>query len=169
MDMVKGAIFSSLADLIEGARVLDLFAGTGGLGIEALSRGASSATLVEKDRRAITAIEANLEKTGLTGAVVQQMDVFSYLDKLATPGSFQLILADPPYAKAPGDRDFSKELLASENLQRALTPDGIFVLEHLPGEKLPLRENWECFRQKRYGATEVAFLRVRPKDAPVSE
>ena len=50
--------------------------------------------------------------------------------------------------------------MASESLRRALAPDGIFVLEHLPGAKLPLGDYWECFRQKRYGATEVAFLRA---------
>ncbi len=159
MDMVKGAIFSSLSDFIVDARVLDLFSGTGALGIEALSRGAVSAVLVEKERKATASIEANLQKTGLS-ATVQQMDVFSYLDRLAAPGSFEVIFADPPYAKETGDRDFTKELLASESLRRALAPGGIFVLEHLPGAKLPLRDGWNCFRQKRYGATEVAFLRL---------
>ncbi len=159
MDLVKGAIFSSLSDFIVGARVLDLFAGTGALGIEALSRGAQSASFVEKDRRAVSTMELNFEKTGLRGTV-QQMDVFSYLDRLAPVAGFDLIVADPPYLRKPGDRDFTNELLAAENLHKALAPEGIFILEHLPGAKLPLRDRWECFRQKRYGATEVAFLRI---------
>lgn len=158
MDMVKGAIFSSLADFIVGARVLDLFAGSGALGIEALSRGAASATLVENDRRAVAAIEKNLERTKLT-ANVQAMDVFRFLDRFASLASFDLIIADPPYAKIPGERDFTPELLGSEWLRKVLAPNGIFILEHLPGVKLPLRNGWECFRQKRYGATEVAYLR----------
>jgi 16S rRNA (guanine966-N2)-methyltransferase len=158
MDVVKGAIFSSLSDFIIGAHVLDLFAGSGALGIEALSRGAASATFVENDRRAVAAIERNLERTKL-GGVVQPVDVFRFLDRFAAPGAYDLILADPPYAKAPGERDFTPELLGSEPLRQALAPDGIFILEHLPGAKLPLRNVWECFRQKRYGATEVAFLR----------
>lgn len=158
MDVVKGAIYSSLGDFIIGARVLDLFAGSGALGIEALSRGAASATFVESDRRAVAAIEKNLVKTNLTGNV-QAMDIFRFLDRFATPGSYELIMADPPYAKAPGERDFTPELLGSEALLKALAPNGIFILEHLPGAKLPLRDVWECFRQKRYGATEVAFLR----------
>ena len=158
MDVVKGAIYSSLSDFIVGARVLDLFAGSGALGIEALSRGAASATFVENDRRAVTAIEKNLERTRLTGDV-QPVDVFRFLDRFAAPGSYDLILADPPYAKIPGERDFTPELLGSEPLRKALTPNGIFILEHLPGAKLPLRDIWECFRQKRYGATEVAYLR----------
>ena len=160
MDVVKGAIFSSLSDFIIDARVLDLFAGSGALGIEALSRGAASATLVESDRRAVAAIEKNLEYTKLTGTV-QAMDVFRFLDRFASPGSFDLIIADPPYAKVPGERDFTPELLGAEPLRTALAPNGIFILEHLPGAKLPLRDVWECFRQKRYGATEVAFLRPR--------
>jgi len=158
MDVVKGAIFSSLGESIVGARVLDLFAGSGALGIEALSRGAASATFVENDRRAVAAIERNLEQTRLRGDV-QPIDIFRYLDRLATTGAFDLIIADPPYAKAPGERDFTPELLGSEPLRQALAPEGLFILEHLPGAKLPLRSTWECVRQKRYGATEVAFLR----------
>lgn len=159
MDVVKGAIFSSLGEAVIGARVLDLFAGSGALGIEALSRGAASAVFVENERRAVAAIEKNLEKTGLRGDV-HPIDVFRFLDRFTGAGSFNLILADPPYAKAPGERDFTPELLGSEPLRLALAPGGIFVLEHLPGAKLALRARWECFRQKRYGATEVAFLRA---------
>jgi 16S rRNA (guanine966-N2)-methyltransferase len=160
MDVVKGAIFSSLGDFIIGARVLDLFAGSGALGIEALSRGAASATLVESDRRAVAAIERNLAKTQLPGDV-RALDVFAFLDRCGAAAAYDLIIADPPYAKTPGERDFTPELLGSEPLRLALAPGGLFILEHLPGAKLPLREHWECIRQKRYGATEVAFLRAQ--------
>ncbi len=159
MDVVKGAIFSSLGDSIMGARVLDLFAGSGALGIEALSRGAAAVTFVESNRLAVSTIEKNLVKTSLSGRV-QAFDVFRFLDRFAAAGSYDLIIADPPYAKAPGERDFTPELLGSEPLREALAPGGLFVLEHLPGAKLPLRNVWECLRQKRYGGTEVAFLRV---------
>ena len=98
MDIVKGAIFSSLGEAVVNARLLDLFAGAGGLGIEALSRGAQHVVMVESDRVAVASIRKNLEKTRLTGGV-QEMDVFSYLDRLAAPGSFEIIIADPPYAK----------------------------------------------------------------------
>ena len=158
MDMVKGAIFSSLGEWLPGKRVLDLFAGSGGLGIEALSRGCGEATMVEKDVRAVAVIHKNLEKTRLRGTV-HQMDIFSYLDKVAPEHGFDLILADPPYSKQQGDRDFTAELLNAPNLLRALAPDGLFVLEHRPGAKLPLGTEWESIRQKRYGATEVALLR----------
>src|SRR4051812_16890276 len=134
MDLVKGAIFSTLGDFIKGARVLDLFAGTGGLGIEALSRGAASAVFVEKDFRATETIRRNLDRTKLTGEV-HQTDIFSYLDRHSQAGEFRVIFADPPYAKQPGERDFTPELLTSESLRRALAPDGFLVLEHLPGQE----------------------------------
>ena len=159
MDRVRGAIFSSLGEFIVGASVLDLFAGTGGLGIEALSRGAASAVFVENERRAIAAIGKNLAHTHFTGAV-HTLDIFSYLDRLAAPASFDAIFADPPYAKQPGERDFAPELLRSESLRRALKPGGIFILEYLPGATLPLGTEWELIRDKRYGGTAVAFLQV---------
>lgn len=159
MDLVKGAIFSSLHDLIPGARVLDLFAGSGSLGIEALSRGAESVVFVESDRQAVEVLRDNLRKARME-ADVQAADVFSYLDRLAKPGAFDLIIADPPYAKAPGERDFGAELLGCESLRRALAPGGIFVLEHLPGVPLKIPSEFECFRDKRYGATAVAFFRL---------
>jgi 16S rRNA (guanine966-N2)-methyltransferase len=158
MELVKGAIFSSLHDVIPGARVLDLFAGSGSLGLEALSRGAAHVVFVENDRGAIKVIRENLAKARFA-AEVQPLDIFSYLDRLAPPGGFDLIIADPPYAKAPGERDFGSELLMCESLRRALAPDGIFVLEHLPHAKLNVPPAYECFRDKAYGATAVAFLR----------
>jgi 16S rRNA (guanine966-N2)-methyltransferase len=159
MEKVRGAIFDSLRDVVPGARVLDLFAGSGALGIEALSRGAASVTFVESDRRAVSVLEQNLAHTRLIGSV-QSADVFRYLDRFAAPGSFDLILADPPYAKAAGERDFAPELLGSNSLRAALAPDGIFVLEHLPDAQLALEPHWELVREKRYGATGVTFLRA---------
>jgi 16S rRNA (guanine966-N2)-methyltransferase len=161
MDRVKGAIFSSLEPGLEGSRVLDLFAGAGTLGIEALSRGAREAVFVEKEQRAVEAIRRNLEKTRLTGGIVQAMDVFSYLDRLAPVGVFDFIFADPPYAKKPGERDFTPELLASKPLGDALAPGGLFILEKLPGEPLPSSKCWELVRERRYGATAVAYLRLK--------
>jgi 16S rRNA (guanine966-N2)-methyltransferase len=158
MDRVKEAIFSSLQDVIPGARVLDLFAGTGGLGIEALSRGAKSAVFVENHARTVECLRRNLEKTHLMGEV-HTMDVFGYLDRMAPAAGFEVIIADPPYAKARGGRDFGRELLGSDTLPRALARGGILVLEHLPNAELPSAEDWECIRDKRYGATSVAFFR----------
>lgn len=160
MDRVKGAIFSSLGELIIGARVLDLFAGCGSLGIEALSRGCADAVFVEKERAAVESIRRNLERTGVSGAV-QQSDVFSYLDRMAAPETFDLVFADPPYAKKKGDRNFTSELMNSASLAAALKKEGFFILEKMPGEILPETAAWECVRARRYGSTEVVFLKRR--------
>jgi len=160
MDVVKNAIFNSLVEFVPGARVLDLFAGTGGLGIEALSRGAASCVFVESDRRACDSIRRNLEKTKLTGGAVTCADAVRWIERNAQPGTFDLILADPPYARGDGKRDFAKELIALDAIRAALAPGGMFILEHRPEEPLQLDPGWECTRDKRYGATAVAFLRA---------
>jgi 16S rRNA (guanine966-N2)-methyltransferase len=158
MDRVKAAIFSSLGEIVIGARVLDLFAGTGALGIEALSRGADSALFVDEDRQSIAAIEKNLAKTQLAGRVRQQ-DVFSFLkNAAAATEKFQIVFADPPYDKMKSGERFTEKLLANETLPRLLEPDGVFVLEKRPSEELPPTKLWQVRRQKRYGATEVLFL-----------
>src|ERR1041385_3689596 len=92
MDRVKAAIFSSLGDKIIGAHVLDLFAGSGALGIEALSRGAASALFVEQDRQSTTAIENNLAKTRLNGRIRRQ-DAFNFLGQFNSPLKFDLVFA----------------------------------------------------------------------------
>jgi 16S rRNA (guanine966-N2)-methyltransferase len=158
MDRVKAAIFSSLGETVIGARVLDLFAGTGALGIEALSRGANSALFIEEDRQSILAVEKNLSKTRLAGRVRQQ-DVFGFL-KNAGPAAetFQIVFADPPYDKTKSGERFTDKLLANETLPRLLEPDGVFVLEKRPAEEVPSTKLWRVTRQKTYGATEVLFL-----------
>src|SRR4029450_2362813 len=102
MDRVKAAIFSSLGARIIGARVLDLFAGTGALGIEALSRGAACVMFVENDLQAVRAIERNLAQTGLSGRIRRQ-DVFDFLNYPSTSEPHDLIFADPPYDKSTSD------------------------------------------------------------------
>jgi 16S rRNA (guanine966-N2)-methyltransferase len=158
MDRVKAAIFSSLGEMVIGARVVDLFAGTGALGIEALSRGADSALFVEEDRQSILAIEKNLSKTKLAGRVRQQ-DVFGFLKNAEpVPEKFQIVFADPPYDKMKSGECFTDKLLANETLPQLLDRDGVFVLEKRPGEQVPSTKLWQVTRQKTYGATEVLFL-----------
>jgi len=164
MDRVKAAIFSSLGELVVGAHVLDLFAGTGALGIEALSRGATSALFVEENPAAISAIERNLGRTKLEGAVRKQ-EVFAFLRSARLAESFRIIFADPPYEKMESGEHFTEKLLRDQNLPRLLEPDGIFVLEKKPGETLPELEPWRLLRQKKYGATEVLFLSVVADDS----
>jgi 16S rRNA (guanine966-N2)-methyltransferase len=157
MDRVKASIFSRLGDAVIGARVLDLFAGTGALGIEALSRGAEEALFIEEDRQSIAVIEKNLEKIKLPGRVRQQ-DVFEFLKRTDPATKFHIIFADPPYEQTKSGERFTEKLLANETLPRLLEPDGMFVLEKRPGEKIPETRFWQIVRQKRYGATEVLLL-----------
>ncbi|HVF71265.1 MAG TPA: 16S rRNA (guanine(966)-N(2))-methyltransferase RsmD [Chthoniobacterales bacterium] len=157
MDRVKAAIFSSLGDQIIGARVLDLFAGTGALGIEALSRGAASALFVEENAAAVAAIERNLARTKLEGRVRKQ-DVFAFLDNASASGPYTIIFADPPYEKTKSGGQFTSLLLDDLRLAEMLAPGGIFVLEKRPGELTPATSLWEIARARRYGATEVLFL-----------
>jgi 16S rRNA (guanine966-N2)-methyltransferase len=157
MDRVKAAIFSSLGQAVIGARVLDLFAGTGALGIEALSRGAASARFVDQDREAVAAIERNLAKTKFVGRVVQR-EVFDFLRRPVSAERFDIIFADPPYEKTNRGESFTALLLASEELARMIEPSGIFVLEKRPSEERPESKLWRVTRAKKYGATEVLFF-----------
>ena len=157
MDRVKAAIFSSLAERVIHARVLDLFAGSGALGIEALSRGAASAVFIDENRQAVAAIEKNLAKTSLSGRVHQQ-EVFNFLQHVRPNERFDLIFADPPYEQTKSGANFTNELLANRTLPQLLDGDGIFVLEKRPGEEMPGTDLWDVTRAKRYGATEVLFL-----------
>jgi 16S rRNA (guanine966-N2)-methyltransferase len=154
MDLVRGAIFSALGDLVIGARVLDLFAGSGAYGIEALSRGAAEAVFVDNHRKSIEAIQLNLAKAKLNGQVIRE-DVFRFLQRCDTP--FRLVFADPPYAKRAEDRNFAEELLDCAAVVAAVEPGGIFVLERSPVKGETVSGFWEVTRQKKYGATEVLF------------
>lgn len=166
MDQVRGAIFSSLAEAVPDARVLDLFAGVGSLGIEALSRGAQSVTFVERDRRTLDCIRGNLEKTRLTaGAELICLDAFAALTRTLSTRRFDLVFADPPYTAADQPKDYAGQLLVNEYLPAILSPGGLFVLEKSPRHPLPADLNgWDIVRQKRYGTTEVLFLKRPPGD-----
>jgi 16S rRNA (guanine966-N2)-methyltransferase len=157
MDRVKGAIFSSLGDAVIGARVLDLFAGSGALGIEALSRGAASAVFVENDPQSADTIQKNLAKTKLEGRVRNQ-DVFDLLRKTPNAEQFQIIFADPPYDETKHGETYTGNLLNSQTLPYLLQPGGVFVLEKRPSEILRELNLWRVIRHKKYGATEVLFL-----------
>jgi 16S rRNA (guanine966-N2)-methyltransferase len=157
MDRVKAAIFSSLGNAIIGSRVLDLFAGSGALGIEALSRGARSVLFVEEDGQSISVIEKNLAKTRFE-ARIRQQEVFGFLRDASGTEKFQIVFADPPYERTKSGERFTEKLLTSENLGQLLAPGGVFVLEKRPSEALPEIKLWRVARRKTYGATEVLFL-----------
>lgn len=160
MDRVRGAVFSSLGDAVSGARALDLFAGSGALGLEALSRGAASCTFVDSHRKSIQSIRENLARAKLEGNVRQQ-DVAAFLS--SAPGSaFDLAFADPPFALEIEDKAHPARLMESGALARCLAPDGIFVVE-LPGKPPPGSGAWELLRCRQYGQAWVAFYRHKPE------
>jgi 16S rRNA (guanine966-N2)-methyltransferase len=145
-DRIRQVIFSSLAEKVPGARVLDLYAGTGSFGIEALSRGAAAATFVEQDKEAVQCIRDNLIHCHLQGDV-RQGDVLAYLEKPPAEG-FDLIFADPPYIKSRGELDYDPLLTL---LIPFLAPDALFIWEHYAGQRLENAESWEVIRHRDYG------------------
>jgi 16S rRNA (guanine966-N2)-methyltransferase len=159
MDRVKAAIFSILGQRVAGARVLDLFAGAGGLGIEALSRGATSAIFVESNREAVALIERNLATAGFTSNV-RRRDVFEFLQH--AQGEFDIIFADPPYERTATGESFTELLLKNPALGRLFASNGVFVLEKRPNECIAELTNWSLLRARKYGATEVLFLTPAP-------
>ena len=147
-DRVREALFSMLGD-VTGARVLDLYAGSGALSIEALSRGAAAATLVDWDRRALAAIRRNLE--GLdTHARVRRQDAVRYLR--SARGPFDLVFVDPPY-------DLAARLAEplSELLPPVLSPDARIVTES--DKRTPLELPLPLLTHRTYGDTRVAIHR----------
>lgn len=161
MDRVRAAIFSSLGERVPGARVLDLYAGSGALGIEALSRGASSAVFVEHHGPTAGIIRKNLQTTRLQGSV-QQMDCGKFLDLYAPPGSFDLVLADPPYLKeirSSGDSpNHADTLLSHPGLAPALGADGLLVLECERRQPLPSLPFWEMYSDRNYGESRILIM-----------
>jgi 16S rRNA (guanine966-N2)-methyltransferase len=162
-DRIRQVIFSSLAEFISGARVLDLYAGTGSFGIEALSRGAASATFVEQDKEAIQCIRDNLAHCHLQGNV-RQTDVSDYLNKKPDE-LFDLIFADPPYLKEHGDLDGDPLL---PKLIPFLAQDGHFVWEHYASQRVQNAQHWEVTRHRAYGETGLTFLKLLHKNKKIT-
>ncbi|TML94179.1 MAG: 16S rRNA (guanine(966)-N(2))-methyltransferase RsmD [Actinobacteria bacterium] len=150
-DRVRENVFNIVAPWVEGARVLDLYAGSGAMGLEALSRGARSAVFVESDREAARAIERNLEKLRLTGATVVRLEASTGLAQEAAAGrKYDLVLADPPYAM----NDY--ETLA-RYLPRVLADDGLLVFESAARTE-PDLPGLEVRTSRKYGSTRVTVF-----------
>jgi 16S rRNA (guanine966-N2)-methyltransferase len=155
MDRVRGAIFSSLGDAVPGARILDLFAGSGAMGIEALSRGAGSAVFVDSHPVCTACVKANLRTIGFEGSV-QTMEALKFLELYAEDG-FDLIFADPPYATDRDGPDPALDILAAPALAAALRSTGTLVLERRARGANPLVSAFSLLRSRRYGKSAVDF------------
>lgn len=157
-DKIKGSLFNILGDRIYRAMVLDLYAGTGSLGLEAISRGARFAYFIERDGRAIASLNTNIENCGFFERTkVIRRSVKPALTQLIKDGIlFDIILADPPYGD---EENFLTIMDKSFNL---LANNGIVILEEDFKTKIDLElKNLELFDQRRYGRTAISFYRRR--------
>jgi 16S rRNA (guanine(966)-N(2))-methyltransferase RsmD len=159
-DRVKEAVFNILGDDVVGIRVLDLFAGTGSVGIEALSRGAEQAVFVEKHHRAIATLRTNLQRARLQDrARVVQGDVFKFLAAPAEP--FDLVYIAPPQYQGL----WAKTLLALDANPVWLRPEGVVIVQIFPKELEPLAlANLTLTEQRKYGSTLLCFYRLLLQD-----
>jgi 16S rRNA (guanine966-N2)-methyltransferase len=158
-DRVRGALFSSLGDRVRGARVLDLYAGSGAISVEALSRGAAQAVLVDSDPAAMDACRANLRTTGLADrAELRAVPVAAFLRAGPPDAPFDLVVADPPYDRAAAEIGALLDALAEPGW---LSPAARVVLE------TPTRggavsstagSGWETRSERKYGDTLLTTL-----------
>ncbi len=158
MDRVKTALFDILAPDIMGMRVLDLFAGTGAVGIEALSRGAESATFVERSPEAWRLVRENLALTNLSDrAEVLRADAFAYLQQAAAMGRrFDLVYIAPPQYV-----NMAAKALAQIDVSPLTEPDGLVIVQIHPQERAELDtlklKQLRCYDERRYGSTLLLF------------
>ena len=163
-DLVKQAVFNSLGGRVVGTRVLELFAGTGALSLECLSRGAISAVCVEKSSRHAETLRQNFQVAGFPPATLQVrvQDVFVAVGQLAAAGErFDLILADPPYGeKNIGRRStsFAQQLLDEVRLPQLLASGGLLVLGHTKRDTLSVPEVWHEKKLLKHGDSIMRFL-----------
>jgi len=150
-DRVKETLFAILADRVAEARVLDLYAGSGAVGIEALSRGAASCAFVEHDRRAVAAIRENLERAGVAEqASVHPVAVLRFLEG-SMGDRFELVFVDPPYVE--------RAILAPlERLVPHLAPGAVVVVKHHWRTSIPEPHGLARWRERRFGESSLTFL-----------
>lgn len=163
-DRVREAIFSALGDRVENARVLDLFAGTGIFGLEALSRHASSVTFVDRDRALTERVKEAARTLGvLEDVTILRSDVLRALHELERDEHrFDIVFLDPPY-----DSDWILRLLTSPALLRVLAPDGTIVVERsVRGVEIGPTEGLRKSLEKKYGETRVEFFEHSPAQTP---
>lgn len=158
-DNVKEALFSSLQFEMQDSRFLDLFGGTGSVGLEAASRGAKEVVICDNNRNSISVIEKNKELVGAKEVAVLQLD---YKMALAHFGfeekQFDIIFIDPPYDTEFGVQAI--ELIYEDNL---LAHDGIICLEHHKDKELVLPSFCEIYKQKKYGIKMLTYIEFKDK------
>jgi 16S rRNA (guanine966-N2)-methyltransferase len=152
-DFVRQAVFSILGGKVEKARVLDLFAGSGALGLEALSRGATTCIFVDEHRQATQVIAENLTKARLDGGHPVKSEVQLFLKRDAA--TYDLIFADPPYWKYYGDKDHVTDLLNSGLIPPRLAPDGWLIAEISSNQDSPAAPDFTLIVRREYGSSAI--------------
>ena len=150
-DFLRQAIFSILGDAVNDTKVLDLFAGSGAIGLEALSRGATSCCFVEQQRQACSVIEQNLKKSRLEGGRVVCSEAIKFLKR--DQGSYDLIFADPPYWKHYGDDDHIADLL--EPVAPRLAEGGWLIAEASSNYEAPTPSGLKLEDRREYGSSSI--------------
>jgi 16S rRNA (guanine966-N2)-methyltransferase len=161
---IKKSMFDILRPRLGGAAVLDLFAGTGAVGIEALSRGAASAFFVDADKRCLAVIEENLKCLGLSdkgrasfGDILQDL---SWIGFRAGRSAFDIIYLGPPYRTQDNTMlAYSTPALARVAEANLLAPGGVIILQRYKKEQVALPAGYEKYREERYGDTDLEFIR----------
>ncbi len=161
-DRVREALFNILGPLVEGARLLDLYCGSGSVGIEALSRGAASARMVDAAHSSCAMARQNLTRSKLAGGSVVQSDCLAFVKR--DFGQYDLIFADPPYCKAFGDRDMIAELM-TDRLADLLAPGGYFIAEAQLGYGVGDAHTrdfpgWKLVDERSYGKNTILFYQA---------
>ena len=161
-DRVRESVFSIIEPTIDGAAVLDLFAGSGSLGIESLSRGSKRATFIEMDRRVLSVVRENVERLGLAERCrLIGGDALTVLKRAVPGGPFDIAFVDPPYASGLAPR--ALELLAASG---SLADEAIVVVERPSSDTLPaVVGRLGLFRSRKYGSTAVDFYETRAESA----
>jgi 16S rRNA (guanine966-N2)-methyltransferase len=163
-DLVKQAVFNSLGTRVEGARVLELFAGSGALSLEALSRGATSSLCVELSARHADILKQNARAAGFQSLHVRVQDVFPVLGQLTAAGErFDLILADPPYGEKNVNRrseSLAQRVLDDARVPGLLNPGGLLVLGHSKRDTLTFPDAWKERKTLKHGDSMMRFLEV---------
>jgi len=157
-DFVRQAIFSILGARVINAHVLDLFAGSGAIGLEALSRAAASCVFIDVHRNACAVISHNLTKTRLAGGRVVKSEATAFLKRDA--GSYDIIFADPPYWQHHGDQDHIGKLLEADLLADRLAPDGWFIAEISAHQTSPVTERFILTDRREYGGSALLFYQL---------
>ncbi len=168
-DRVREAVFNSIGPRLPGAKVLDLFAGTGALGLEAWSRGAGEVWWVEREPLLVAALEKNVRALCVDGGATHcvQADAYSFLDQPPDAArGFDVVLADPPYER---DGEALQKTLFALRAAPILKASGLLVFEQAAAAKVPTVSEWRILRDRRYGSTRVLMLVIEPESGREAE